>query len=135
MISLSLWLKLRWKIVKDIFKGEIDMSLIEKISKIDDLGYIDGCSEEQIKEAEELLDLKFPNEYVDYVKKFGCIDFGATEWTGLNIAGELNTVEATLAERKYNDSFPKKHFVLNDYHIDAKKIIVNEAGEVFFITI
>lgn len=33
--------------------------------KIEDLGYIDGCSEKQIKEAEELLDLKFPNEYVE----------------------------------------------------------------------
>lgn len=109
------------------------MRIVEKIKKIEDLGYIDGCSEEQIKEAEELLDLKFPNEYVEYVKTYGCIDFGSTEWTGLNIKGELNTVEATLAERKYNESFPKKHFVLDDYHINAKKIIVNEEGEVFLL--
>ena len=133
MISLSLWLKLRWKIVKDIFKGEIDMSLIEKISKIDDLGYIDGCSETQIKDAEKKLGMIFPTEYVEYVKTYGCIDFGATEWTGLNIDGELNTVEATLAEKKYNNDFPEKYFVLDDYHIDGKKIIVNEAGEVYLL--
>lgn len=109
------------------------MSIVEKIKMIENLSFTDGCSDEQIKEAEELLNLRFPKEYVEYVKEYGCIDFGSTEWTGLNIKGELNTVEATLAERKYNESFPKKHFVLDDYHIDAKKIIVNEEGEVFLL--
>ncbi len=109
------------------------MGIIEKMKSIEDLGYIDGCSDEQIKEAEELLDLKFPREYIEYVKEFGCIDFGSTEWTGLNIEGELNTVEATTTEKKYNDSFPAGCFVLDDYHIDAKKIIVNESGEVFLL--
>ncbi len=109
------------------------MKIVDKIKKIKDLNFIDGCSDEQIKEAEKLLKLKFPKEYIEYVKEFGCIDFGATEWTGLNIEGELNTVEATLAEKKYNDSFPDNFFVLDDYHIDAKKIIVNESGEVFLL--
>ena len=109
------------------------MRIVDKIKKIKDLNFIDGCSDEQIKEAEKLLKLKFPKEYIEYVKEFGCIDFGATEWTGLNIEGELNTVEATLAEKKYNDSFPDNFFVLDDYHIDAKKIIVNESGEVFLL--
>ena len=109
------------------------MSIVERIRAIEDLGYISGCSDTQIKEAEELLGLKFPKEYVEYVKEFGCIDFGSTEWTGLNIEGELNTVEATLEERKYNGNFPDKHFVLEDYHIDSKKVIVNELGEVFLL--
>lgn len=109
------------------------MNIVEEIKQIKDLGCIDGCSEEQVREAEELLDLKFPSEYVDYVRAYGCIDFGFTEWTGLNIKGELNTVDATLAEREYNESFPKKYFVLDDGHIDARKIIVNEEGKVFLL--
>ena len=109
------------------------MSITEKIKMIEDLSFTDGCSDEQIKEAEELLNLRFPKEYVEYVKEYGCIDFGSTEWTGLNIEGELNTVEATLTEKKYNDSFPDNFFVLDNYHIDAKKIIVNESGEVFLL--
>ena len=109
------------------------MKIVDKIKKIKDLNFIDGCSDEQIKEAEKLLKLKFPKEYKEYVKEFGCIDFGSTELTGLNVKGELNTVEATLAEKKYNDSFPDKHFVLDDYHIDGKKVIVNEQGEVFLL--
>lgn len=97
------------------------MGIVERIKEIEELCYVDGCSEEQINEAEKALGLRFPDEYVEYVKMYGCIDFGSTEWTGLNIKGELNTVEATLTERKYNESFPKKHFVLEDYHIDTKK--------------
>lgn len=109
------------------------MDIVERIRTIEDLGYIDGCSDEQIKEAEQTLGLKFPKEYIDYVKEFGCIDFGSTEWTGLNIEGRLNTVEATIAERRYNTNFPDKYFVLDDYNIDAKKVIVNELGEVFLL--
>ena len=109
------------------------MNIVDRIRTIEDLGYIDGCSDIQIKEAEELLDLKFPEEYIAYVREFGCIDFGATEWTGLNIDGELNTVEATLAEKSYNANFPEKHFVLDDYHIDAKKIIKKKRKKCFSV--
>lgn len=109
------------------------MSIVDKIRLIDGLYHIAGCTDAQIEEAEKLLDLKFPMEYIDYVKGFGCIDFGSTEWTGLNIEGELNTVEATLSDKEYNKFFPDKFFVLDDYHIDDKKIIVNEIGQVFLL--
>ena len=109
------------------------MNIVDKIRLINDLFYIDGCTDVQVEGAEKLLDLKFPREYIDYVKEFGCIDFGSTEWTGLNIEGELNTVEATLLERECNKSFPDKHFVLDNYHIDNKMIIVNEIGQVFLL--
>lgn len=55
------------------------MNIIDKIKTIEDLGYIQGCTDEQIKDAELKLNLVFPQEYKDYVKEFGCIDFGSTE--------------------------------------------------------
>ena len=109
------------------------MNIIDKIKTIEGLGHIQGCTDEQIKDAESKLELTFPQEYKDYVKTYGCIDFGSTELTGLNIDGYLNTVEATLVEKEYNEAFPEKHFILDDYHIDAKKVIVNEQGEVFLL--
>ena len=63
------------------------MNIVDKIRLINDLCYIDGCTDVQVEGAEKLLDLKFPREYIDYVKEFGCIDFGSTEWTGLNFEG------------------------------------------------
>jgi hypothetical protein len=108
-------------------------SIVEKIKKIPDLSRSKGCSFKQIKEAQEQLDMVFPAEFVDYVKEFGCIDFGATEWTGLNIKGYLNTVTATQQEKSVNSSFPQKHFVLEDLNIDAKKVIVDEEGKVYML--
>ena len=108
-------------------------SIIEKIKTIPDLGRSKGCSFEQIKEAQKELDMVFPDEFIDYVKAFGCIDFGATEWTGLNIKGYLNTVTATKQEKAVNASFPQSHFVLEDLNIDAKKVIVDEDGKVYIL--
>lgn len=107
--------------------------IVEKMKQIKDLCGIKGCSDEQILEAQEQLDLIFPKEYVDYVKEFGCIDFGATEWTGLNIKGRLNTVDATKREQEVNKAFPKGCFVLEDLNIDARKVIVNESGQVYYL--
>lgn len=109
------------------------MNIIDKIKSIPDLNYIDDCTDEQLEDAEKELNITFPEEYRQYLKEFGCIDFDATEFTGLGIDGDLNVVEATLAERKYNSNFPKDCFVLEDYHIDNVKVIVNEDGKVFII--
>ena len=108
-------------------------NIIEKMKSIKDLYGIKGCSISQLREAQEQLDLVFPDEYIDYVREFGCIDFGATEWTGLNVKGRLNTVEATKKEKSVNVAFPKGYFVLEDLNIDARKVIVNESGKVFYL--
>lgn len=112
-------------------KEEIVMTgIIDKIRNISGLGKARGCSLEQIEEAQKTLGITFPEEFIEYVKEFGCIDFGATEWTGLNIKGYLNTVTATQREISANHNFPKDSFVLEDMDIDAKKVIVDESGKV-----
>lgn len=107
--------------------------IVEKLKGISDLSAIEGCTVEQIREAQDALDIIFPDEYIDYVKEFGCIDFGATEWTGLNIKGRLNTVDATKQEMSVNADFPKGYFILENLGIDAKRVIVNEKGEVYIL--
>lgn len=107
--------------------------IVEKMKQIKGLNAIKGCSTEQVNEAQKALGIMFPNEYVDYVKAFGCIDFGATEWTGLNIKGRLNTVEATKKEMSVNPDFPKGCFVLENLGIDAKLIIVDQMGKVYLL--
>ena len=108
-------------------------NIIEKMHEIDNLNGMKGCSIAQLRAAEKELGLKFPDEYIDYVREYGCIDFGSIEWTGLNINGRLNTVVATKEEKEVNSAFPEGCFVLEDLNIDAKKIIVNESGQVFLI--
>ncbi|MCA9765245.1 MAG: SMI1/KNR4 family protein [Carnobacterium sp.] len=108
-------------------------NIVEKIKNISDMTAMEGCSLKNIREAENALDLTFPKEYIDYVKAFGCIDFGSTEWTGLNVKGRLNTVTATKKEKEINKDFPMGYFVLENLGIDGQIIIVNEEGQVFLL--
>lgn len=108
-------------------------SIIDKMREIQNLSSIEGCTIKQVRDAQKELGIVFPEEYVDYVRAFGCIDFGSTEWTGLNIKGRLNTVDATKKEQSVNSSFPQGFFVLEDLGIDARKIIVNEEGKVYLL--
>ena len=107
--------------------------IVEKIKQIPDMYQKKGCSEDEIKKAEQELGLTFPPEYIAYVHEYGCIDFFATEWTGLNIEGNCNTVTATKFERELNPNFPDNMFVLENVGIDAKIIAVDEKGMVYLV--
>lgn len=107
--------------------------IVNLITSVPNLRHSEPCNINQIREAQEALDLVFPEEYVDYVKKFGDIRFYGTEWTGLNVPGYLNTVEATRQEISVNPNFPKGYFVIEDLGVDAKLAVVNQKGEVFLL--
>lgn len=111
------------------------MNIVEKIKKIDDLDIIsnNGASEKQIIRAEKRLELKFPEEYKDYVKEFGAISFLGNEWTGLNVDGYLNVVNMTEEERALNEFFPKKYFVIENIGVDRMLIISDEKGKIYTI--
>ena len=94
--------------------------MIQRIENIDGLRFTGGCSEEQLASAEEALGLKFPTEYVLYVREYGCIGFGQAEWAGLNAKGRLNVVDATKCEKELNKAFPEKCFLLDNWCIDGK---------------
>ena len=108
-------------------------NIVEKIRKIDGLYHAKGCSLQQVNEAQSKLNITFPEEYIDYVREFVVVSFYGTEWTGLNVEGDLNVVEVTEQERSLNDRFPKECFVLENLGIDGVLIICNEKGQVFSI--
>lgn len=109
------------------------MTIVEKINSIPKLFHATGCSEHQIIEAQNALDLVFPNEFVEYVKTFGVISFFRTEWTGLNVDGHLNVLTVTKQERSLNLSFPKGYFVLENHAIEGIFTVVNESGHVYLL--
>lgn len=98
------------------------MNIVEKIKTIPDLCHLSGCKTNQIKTAQKELDLEFPDEFIDYVMEFGVISFYGTEWTGLNVEGYLNVVEATKNERKLSKDFPQGYFVLEN-QTDRKSVV------------
>lgn len=109
------------------------MDIVEKIKNIPNLYHLEGCMDSQIEEAEKELKIKFPKEYVEYVKAYGVISFYGSEWTGLNVDGYLNVVETTKEEKEMNKNFPNDCFVLENFGFENLLAIVNENGNVFTI--
>ena len=111
------------------------MNIVEKIKKMKDLDINPkgGASKEQIERAEKRLNLKFSEEYKEYLKEIGAISFFGNEWSGLNIDGYFNVVNMTEDEKALNESFPKKHFVIENIGVDSIFIISNEDGKIYSI--
>ena len=105
--------------------------IIAKINGIEELWKAVGCTEQQLSDAQQALEMVFPPEYAAYLREFGCIDFFATEWTGLNVEGNCNVVTMTLQERSINDDFPPKMLALENAGIDGIVITVDESGAVY----
>ena len=91
--------------------------LIDKIRNIPNLYIGIPVSEEAITSAEHDLGLRFSEDYSDYLKTFGAIDFYATEWTGLNADDFRDVVKTTLEARETYSDFPKDKFILEDLQL------------------
>lgn len=100
------------------------MSIVDEIKKIPNLYHAKGCTTSQIKDAQKVLGITFPDEFIDYVKEYGAISFYGTEWMGLNVDGYINVVDATKQERDINDDFPSDCFFWRDgdKHRDSTSI-------------
>jgi hypothetical protein len=109
------------------------MNIVDKIRKIKNLNISKkgGASEEQIERAEKRLNLKFSEEYREYVKEFGAISFLGAEWSGLNVESYINVVNMTEDEKAFNEFFPEKYFVIENLGIDGIVILSNEDGKIY----
>ena len=111
------------------------MNIVEKIKKMKDLDINPkgGVSKEQIERAEKRLNLKFSEEYKEYLKEFGMISFYGTEWSGLNIDGYFNVVNMTEDEKALNKYFPEKYFAIENLAVDGVIFVSNEEGKIYSI--
>jgi hypothetical protein len=105
--------------------------ILNKIEKIEKLYHGKGCTTEQIEKAEGELGIKFPEDYIDILQKYGAISFKRTEWTGLNVDDFIDVVKCTKAERSHYDNFPKKMFVLENLGIEGILTLCDEMGVVY----
>ena len=105
--------------------------LSEKLLSTKDLVHLSPVSEEQIKDAEKKLNLKFSLEYRSYVSEFGVASADGYELTGICNSPRLNVVDVTISERENNPDVPKDWYVLEQANIDGIVIWQNQKGEVY----
>lgn len=106
-----------------------------------DADFMNGCSDELINKAEQVLDINFPQTYKVFLKKYGAGDIAGQEFYGVIDEDFENSsipdaIWLTLHDReKYN--FPKHLLIISQtsdgyyYVLDCSKMKDEEEGAVY----
>ena len=108
--------------------------IIKVIEKLQGLRCLTPLIEKDINDAEQVLGLKFADDYRTYTKKFGAISAEGLELTGVVAAPRLNVVEVTISEKSLNQNIPDDMYVIENTGIDGILILQNARGEIFSIS-
>lgn len=90
-----------------------------------------GASNEDIKKAEESLNVSFSKEYKLYLSKCGFATYEGHELTGICKAKRLNVVDVTINERKLSPDIQENWYVIEQLNIDGIVIWQSETGEIY----
>ena len=89
------------------------------------------ASQEEITKKEEALQLKFADEYKEYLAEFGKVSFCRHELTGITSDKRLDVEEITRSDRLFNPNIPSNMYVIEEAYIDDIIYLQNETGKVF----
>lgn len=106
-------------------------NLTKKLKQSPNLYSFSGVNDDEIYKAEKLLELKFSQEYKDYLREFGAISIDGHELTGICNVCRLDVVKITLEERTNKSFVTNDLYVIEQTHIDNIVIWQNEIGEIF----
>lgn len=105
--------------------------IIKVINSKDSVIHGKETNENEIKQAELELGLRFADDYRNYIKQFGCMVIGSREITGISSQENYNVVSTTKAQRNYNKNIPENSYVIEQLNIDGIIIWQSSNGEVF----
>lgn len=105
--------------------------VIESIKRLEGIKVLGGVSEDKIIQAENKLSLRFSEDYKNYLKEFGCILGDKIQLTGLNCPKSYNVVEVTMSERKYNNYFPVKMYIVESILAEGIMILQDQNGFIY----
>lgn len=108
--------------------------IIEVISKLECLHHLKPATTEEIMAAEKTLGLKFADDYIKYVSKYGVICAMGMELTGITEHEELSVVAITQQERELDcNNIPPNMYVIENLGIDGLIALQDETGTVYTI--
>lgn len=90
-----------------------------------------NATTEDISNAEDVLSLKFSQEYKKYLKTFGFATYEGHELTGICKAKRLNVIDVTLYERALSPEVPLTWYVIEQLNIDGIVIWQSFTGEIY----
>lgn len=109
--------------------------IIDVISQMNMFISSGAVSENQIKEAEDKLEIRFSEEYKEYISAFGTLSYYGHELTGICEGdASINVVDVTLAERLYFPNIPQEWYVIEQTHFDEIVIWQDTEGRIYRAT-
>ena len=92
--------------------------------------YTGGISVEEIKKAEETLNVKFSSDYVDLLITYGSLCAIGEEFLGVD-ENNYDVVKATIEAKNQHSDFPIGMYVVENMAIDGILLIQNTDGAIF----
>ena len=109
----------------------MNKDIIQTINKLENLKFIGPVLLNDINRAEKELNIKFAEDYIQYVKKFGAISANGLELTGITKYERLSVVSVTQNEKKLNFNMPDNMYVIENVGINGILILQDSNGAVY----
>ncbi len=90
-----------------------------------------NIDEQKILEAEHSLNIRFSEDYRQYLLTAGVASVYGHEFTGITKSAHLNVVDVTKREREYNPQISNNLYVVEETGNDGEVIWQSESGEVY----
>ena len=104
--------------------------LLQIIEQLPGLHYTGGVSENEIFEAESLLNLSFAKDYKLYLATYGQVEANGVELTGISNKQLTSVVYLTKNERKLL-SIPAAHYVIENIGVDGLIYTQDNTGAIY----
>lgn len=105
--------------------------IISTIIKLPGMESHKPASEEVIKSVEEKLNLKFADDYREYLINFGAVRSEIIAISGITNDPEYGVLELTNKIRLFNTQIPTNFYVIEDVGVDGLVIWQDETGTIY----
>ncbi|MDL2297844.1 SMI1/KNR4 family protein [Synergistaceae bacterium OttesenSCG-928-D05] len=106
-------------------------TIVEKIEKLPNMISFTNATADQIKNAEAELNLRFADEYRDYLAAFGAVVADGTELTGIANSEHRKVTAVTKREWELNPQVPHSMYVVENVGIDGIIIWQDASGTIY----
>ena len=104
---------------------------VKELKRFEDFMQLGGVSNEEIKNAEDRLGVKFAKEYKEYLKECGVATADGHEYTGICKSNRLDVVLVTEKERSVELEISDTAYVVEQTHIDGIVIWQTTDGTIY----
>lgn len=106
-------------------------NIIKLLKSFSDYIGANGCSEDEINEAEKTLLLSFSKEYRTYLREIGLACFNGHEFTGITRNNRLNVVNVTEEQRNNDADVPADWYVVEETYVDGFCVWQDKSGNIY----